>query len=183
MPIQPTFPTLYDDAHTLSTSNLNKWEYLKPWTQKNGEITWQKWDHVTAKVSIAVNMEETSGTLILKYSCNNEPLKYEVRLTSVPSNLGNGLIWYFICPITNKRCRKLYLIGKYFFHREAFTGCMYESQARSQKDRVLVKALESTFASEKYMEVEESILSNSTKVSQPKVTLNFFSYKGKLSRQ
>ena len=64
----------------------------------------------------------------------------------------NSLIWYFICPHTSKRYRKLYLIGKYFFHREAFRGCMYESQTRSQRDRALVKALESTFAPEKYME-------------------------------
>lgn len=152
MPKQPTFPTLYDDAHTLSTSNLKKWGYLKPWTQKTGEVTWRRGDHVTAKIAIAVNMEETSGTLTLKYSCNDEPLKYEVRLTSVPSNLGNGLIWYFICPHTSKRCRKLYLIGKYFFHREAFRNCMYESQTRSQRDRTLTKTLESTFAPEKYME-------------------------------
>lgn len=39
------------------------------------------------------------------------------------------------------RCRKLYSIGGYFLHREAFNGCMYESQTQSKKYRQLDKTL------------------------------------------
>ncbi len=63
----------------------------------------------------------------------------------MPSNLGKGLIWYFLCPETNKRCRKLYSIGGYFLHREAFKGCMYESQTQSKKYRQLDKTLGAYF--------------------------------------
>ena len=70
---------------------------------------------------------------------------YKVHLVSVPSNLGKGIVWYFLCPETNKRCRKLYSIGGYFLHREAFKGCMYESQIQSKKYRQLDKTLGAYF--------------------------------------
>ena len=63
----------------------------------------------------------------------DEPRNYKVYLTSTPSNLNRGEIWYFICPQTKKRCRKLYSIGGYFLHREAFNGCMYKIQIESKK--------------------------------------------------
>jgi len=63
----------------------------------------------------------------------------------MPYNLGKGLIWYFLCPQTNKRCRKLYSIGGYFLHREAFSGCMYETQTQSKKHRQLDKSLGAFF--------------------------------------
>ncbi len=63
----------------------------------------------------------------------------------MPSNLGKGLIWYFLCPQTNRRCRKLYSIGGYFLHREAFNGCMYETQTQSKKYRQLDKTLGAYF--------------------------------------
>ena len=63
----------------------------------------------------------------------------------MPSNLGKGIIWYFLCPETSKRCRKLYLIGGYFLHREAFKSCMYESQTQSKKYRELEKTLGAYF--------------------------------------
>ena len=50
--------------------------------------------------------------------------------------------------ITKKRCRKLYLIGGYFLHREAFNGCMYETQTQSKKYRQLDKTLGAYFKSD-----------------------------------
>ena len=42
----------------------------------------------------------------------------------VPSNLEEGIVWYFLCPETGKRCGKLYLQGTRFLHREAAKGAM-----------------------------------------------------------
>lgn len=69
----------------------------------------------------------------------------KARLVSLPSYLGKGLIWYFLCPKTSKRCRKLYLIDGYFLHREAFKGCMYESQTQSKSYRRFAKTFEAYF--------------------------------------
>lgn len=70
-------------------------------------------------------------------------------LVSVPSNLGKGLIWYFLCPNTYKQCRKLYQIGGYFLHREAFSGCFYESQVHSKYYRNMDKTLGAYFKTDK----------------------------------
>ena len=87
----------------------------------------------------------TAHEIELDYKYSDEPRNYKVRLVSIPSNLGKGLIWYFLCPETNKRCRKLYSIGGYFLHREAFNGCMYETQTQSKKYRQLDKSLGAFF--------------------------------------
>jgi hypothetical protein len=71
-----------------------------------------------------------------------------VQLVSAPSNLGKGFVWYFVCPRPGKRCRKLYLADTYFYHREAFHGCMYESQTQSKKYRQLDKTLGAYFKSD-----------------------------------
>jgi len=67
----------------------------------------------------------------------------------MPSNLGKGLVWFFICPKTGKRCKKLHLYNSYFYHRTAFNGCMYQSQTLSKKARELDKIFSCYFKSEK----------------------------------
>jgi hypothetical protein len=68
------------------------------------------------------------------------------------SNIGNGRVWYFLCPHTGKRCRKLYLADTYFLHREAFKGCMYEKQTYSKIVRQQFKLWEKVFCSDKIYE-------------------------------
>jgi len=43
-----------------------------------------------------------------------------------------------MCPMTGKRCRKLYQGDKYFYHRKA-SGLIYESQSYSSKIRGIYK--------------------------------------------
>jgi hypothetical protein len=59
------------------------------------------------------------------------------------SNLNRGGYYYFICPITEKACRKLYLVNGGFISREAFKP-LYEKQTQSHNRRndVLLKAAE-----------------------------------------
>ena len=138
-------PILFDNVFQLSTTKLKEWGYLNPYQVKNGVITWGDFGGVTARISIRVNTYAEEPFIVLDYSSNGEPRKYKVKLVSVPSNLGKGLIWYFLCPQTNKRCRKLYSIGGYFLHRAAFNGCMYETQNQSKKYRQLNKILGAYF--------------------------------------
>ena len=135
----PTFPTLYNEALQISISKLKEWEYLNPEQIKSGTLTWSRNGNKTGSISIRVNTHSEQPYIELDYKYRDEPRNYKVRLVSMPSNLGKGLIWYFLCPQTNKRCRKLYSIGGYFLHREAFNGCMYETQTQSKKYRQLDK--------------------------------------------
>lgn len=145
MPKSPTFPTLYNEALQISISRLKEWEYFNPEQIKSGTLTWSNNGNKTGSISIRGNTHSEQPYIELNYKYNDEPRNYKVSLVSIPSNLGKGLIWYFLCPQTNKRCRKLYLIGGYFLHREAFNGCMYETQTQSKKYRQLDKTLGAYF--------------------------------------
>lgn len=136
---------LYDDALQLSITRLKGWGYLKPNQIISGTINWSRNGNPTGCISIKVNTCNGQPYIELNYKYRDNPRSYKVYLTSTPSNLNKGEIWYFICPQTHKRCRKLYSIGGYFLHREAFNGCMYESQTHSKRNRGLFKRLNPYF--------------------------------------
>jgi hypothetical protein len=148
MPKPHTFPTLYNEALQIHISKLKGWGYLNPGQIKSGTITWSRNGNPIGSISIQVNTHSEHPYIELDYKYRGEPRNYKVYLTSTPSNLNRGEIWYFICPQTKKRCRKLYLIGGYFFHREAFDGCMYETQTQSKKYRYFDKTAGAYFRSD-----------------------------------
>lgn len=141
MPKLYTFPTLFDNVLQINIGDLKKWKYLNSKQIKNGSLTWSENGKETDRISIRVNTLSEEPYLELFYEYKSQSTNYKVRLVSLPSNLGKGIIWYFLCPITKKRCRKLYFIGGYFLHREAFKGCMYTSQTRCKKFRRLDRIL------------------------------------------
>jgi hypothetical protein len=143
MPKPHTFPTLYNDVHKLEISKFKEWDYLNPDSFKSGTLTWTRNGTKTGAISVSVNTYDSAPIMLLDYTYRDKPKKYQVRLVSVPSNLGKGVVWYFLCPHTLKRCRKLYCVGGEFLHREAFKGCMYESQTYSHKTRDLMKLFDS----------------------------------------
>ena len=132
MPKQATIPTLYDEVKRIRLSDITKNGELKNKTVVRGTITWTN-DFTQKKNSISytLNTYNEEPVLTLDYVCNGDPVNYQVYFTSVPSNLGKGSVWYFVCPHTQKRCRVLYLVDTYFLHREAFKGCMYQIQTFS----------------------------------------------------
>lgn len=133
----PTFPNLLDEALKLSITYLRRDNILKPNTHLNVVTNWTKKGKHIASINIEVKTADADGYIILDYSFNDKPIRYTIQLTSIKSNLGNGLIWYFVCPITNKRCRLLYQIQGYFYHRDAFPNTVYETQTRSKYMRYL----------------------------------------------
>ena len=152
MPKPHTFPTLFNDLKTVSISFLAKNGYLKPNHFQNGTITWSSNGIKTGSILIWVSTQPGRPYLELDYKCNGAPVKYKVQLVSAPSNLGKGVVWYFICPNTNKRCRKLYLADTYFYHRSAFRGCLYKTQTYSKKYRQLEKKFKFYFQKNDFFE-------------------------------
>jgi hypothetical protein len=152
MPKPYTSPILYDDLQAVSISFLRKHGYLKPNQWKTGTMTWYFGEgenkRVTGSITIATNTNMYNPYFELDYKCNGTPINYRVDLVSVPSNLGKGEVWYFMCPLTNKRCRKLYLVDTYFYHRLAYTGCMYDKQTKSHKWREYQKMFDCVFGRE-----------------------------------
>ena len=152
MPKPATFPTLWNECKTISISFLNKHGYLRPNLFQSGLIAWNKNGNKTGEISIRINTESESLYIELDYLYNTKPINYRVQLVPTPSNLGKGIIWFFICPRSGKRCRKLYLADTYFYHRSAFRGCMYEKQTHSKKYRGLDKTLGVYFRSDQLFE-------------------------------
>jgi hypothetical protein len=142
MPRHSSIPTLYDECKTISLTSLKKWGYLKPGEWKHGGITWSRAGNKTGSISFSVDMFSDNPCFELDYRCNETTINYQVHLVSIPSNIGKGVVWYFLCPATRKRCRKLYLIGGKFLHRTAFRGCFYEKQTYSSRNRNLCRAFE-----------------------------------------
>ena len=141
MPRVHSFPTLFDECKTVSISELKKWGYLKPNQFLTGVLTWRRGGEKTGSISIGVRTWSEQPSIEFNYTSNGKPVKYEVKIVSFPSNLGKGYIKYFLCPKTGKRCRKLYLGDTFFYHRSAFTGCMYDIQTQSHRNRGLIKQL------------------------------------------
>lgn len=52
---------------------------------------------------------------------------YKVYITGVKSNLGKGLNYYFLCPVSNRRCKILYgAYGSHYFKsRESYQNRIY----------------------------------------------------------
>lgn len=77
-----------------------------------------------------------------------------IYLTSLPSNLGKGSLWYFICPVTHKRCRKLYRIGHRFVSRFAAGSIRYRQQTTSVSWRPLLQSFRTINARDELREFQ-----------------------------
>lgn len=135
----PIYPTLYDNVNTISITKLKEWNYLKPHQISKGVITWSIRGKETASISFLINTDAVQHFIILDYKYRDKPINYKVLLKLQKSNLGKGYYYYFVCPVTGKQARKLYLSGGYFLHRTAFKGCMYECQTQSKHMREIEK--------------------------------------------
>jgi hypothetical protein len=135
MPKPPTFPPLFDEVYQFSVSQISRAGYLNPGRLAQGVLNFKSNGRVAGRISFLADTRDERPYIELDYQSNGEPRRYKVYLVNVPSNLGRGNVWYFLCPKTWKRCRKLYCVGGYFLHREAFRGCMYDCQTRARKHR------------------------------------------------
>jgi len=139
MPAYCTFPTLLDEVKQISITKLKELGYFEPDSFKSGRLIWSRRGQEIGSINLSVDLRE-SPQAYLNYTVNQEEkISYTVKLTSINSNLGIGKIWYFVCPHTGKRCKKLYGAGKYFLHRDAYPHAMYECQTYSKRGRQIDK--------------------------------------------
>lgn len=101
-----------------------------------GNITWNN------GANIAIYYLPSEPELVLSYVLNKTtPITQHIKLVAIPSNLHNGNTYFFICPITQKKCRKLYLYGNRFVSRYAIPN-LYEKCNRSRYVRCMDKMLD-----------------------------------------
>jgi hypothetical protein len=141
-----TFPTLYDNVLQLQMSKLVSFGYLQPDQRIDTNLVWSSGGEKRGEISMMVDTRSETPFIELDYKFQDQPRKYRINIVSINSNLGKGLIYYFVCPHTNRRCRTLYSISGYFYHRRAFNGCMYECQTLSKRIRSLTSLYGFAFA-------------------------------------
>ncbi len=122
-----TFPTKIEELKAIRITRLKQDGYLDPDRNLTGSLNWTCNGEPSGSITISTYMTNPKPYFEVSYRINQIPIRYKIPLVSIPSNLGKGIIWYFICPKTQKRCRKLHLVGSYFYHRTAF-NCLYEKQ-------------------------------------------------------
>jgi hypothetical protein len=135
MPRPSNYPITYEDCKSIEIKILKKNNYLQSNQLNECIIRWYINEETTGRMQLIVNTLSANPYIELSYALNEEGIQYKVQLIKEKSNLGIGEIWYFICPFTNKRCRKLYLLNKYFSHRNRFKGVFYEKQLLSKSNR------------------------------------------------
>lgn len=152
MPKTPTFPTTFDSCQIIDISKLKRWGYLKSNQISYGTLTWTRNGNKTGSIGFHIDTLTETPYIEVDYKSSGKLIKYKVQLVSLPSNLGKGVIWYFRCPRTWKRCRKLHCIGGYFLHRSAFSGCFYEKQLQSRHYRYLERTFGCLFETDRLYE-------------------------------
>jgi hypothetical protein len=133
MPKPSTYPTLIEQEKTLTTSYLSKCGYFNAEYKATGYTGWTSNRTKDLDIRITSIMEENKVRVILNFiDFNSEPVEQTIYLTSKVSNLGTGLIWFFICPFTGAICRNLIFVNNRFMHRSNLINAMYGSQAESK---------------------------------------------------
>ena len=140
MPKPATYPTLIENEKTLKVSTLSKCKALKPGQETSITTGWTSKRGNDLDILITCKMELRNERIILDYiDFKGNTVKEMIYLTSTPANIGNGLIWWFICPYTHTRCRNLIFINGYFMHRSNLVNAMYSTQSNSRYWRTLFK--------------------------------------------
>ncbi|MBK8842384.1 MAG: hypothetical protein IPO33_05875 [Saprospiraceae bacterium] len=130
---------IFENTLQLSLSKLKEWGFLKKGIVKSSILTWRLNEEITGSIKLRADNLSNNCHIEMEYKIDSIDRKQTVFIVLKESNLKKGQIMYFKCSISGKLCRKLYLINGYFVHREAFFGCMYESQIKVKQNVFLIK--------------------------------------------
>lgn len=135
-------PVMYADLLQLSLGTLKKRHFFEvgQWIRGGFELKHCYYYSQSLQIMLEVNLYSPNPYLELRYSYNDKPRYAKINLVNVPSNLGKGKVWFFVCPVTGKYCRKLYYVNGYFMHRTAFKG-FYRGQIERKGFRSMYKAV------------------------------------------
>ena len=101
--------------------------------QSAGSVKWSN----GASISFTYNADKS--LLVLKYTYQQtESIEEPINVVRMATNLHKGLQCFALCPITGKKCRKLYLYGGLFVSRHAIPE-NYASSNQSKRQRNLEK--------------------------------------------
>jgi hypothetical protein len=120
----------FDDLPALSIFDLMKSGNLAPGSESDITI-----NVPTAQQAYSITLHITTKPpqphICFSCTINGKAVNYVVNLTAAPMRISNCCLWYFVCPVSGTRCRKLYLVDGYFMHRNAINGAYYQQTLTS----------------------------------------------------
>lgn len=90
---------------------------------------------VIGSLLITVHIEQGNDYLILEYSVGEKNIRSTINLKAMQSHLGKWYRYYFLCPITGKSVKRIYLDGHYFISRHAIAKPYHRKRLESKKTR------------------------------------------------
>jgi hypothetical protein len=128
-----------NDARELNLSRLMESDLFRPGCNTTVHWTWRRGKKQTAGIELSVCYSDAVPYLRLRYSMVRQGvathLDYNIQLRAKPSNLGAGQVFYFVCPASDRLCRKLYLAydSHVFKCRQAYQTRLYYPLQKSSK--------------------------------------------------
>lgn len=123
-----------EDLLALSITTLKRLGLLARNGSRSGRVEWNQRGRVTASMFVETDTTGEVPLIRFVYNWDGSPVDYSAPLRFTPSNLNRGGYYYFVCPITGRSCRKLYLVAGRFVSRFAFRA-PYGTQRRGRAER------------------------------------------------
>lgn len=137
-----------EDAFSLDLAAIMRNSAAKEERYTSGVVTWASTQDVAVlEVHVVLNLSDGGGDASLSHILRDplagdaRTVAYCIHLETTRPHLG-GLRWWFRCPVSGRRARKLYLYPglERFCHREAIDPApTYALQRVSGFDRVLAQ--------------------------------------------
>lgn len=138
----------------LEMDYIRKRGFIKPNEVSIGTLSWSNDNNVTFKTKFNSIEKYIELTYTQTYRDKKTDCKYIIDIIEVPSNLGKGSNWYFICPVSGLKAKILYLAygSPKFMHRDEYKrrGCRiyYPVQTSSKYE----------YHNDRYWEIERSTI-------------------------
>jgi len=130
--------------------------------ERTGTLSWTN-QHGSNSGNISIESHYTDKekslrliyTLTDHYSGSKTDFDYKVQIVEIPSNLGKGFNYYFLCPFSYKKCKILYSAyhSHYFKSRYAYSyPIYYDCQKCSKRDYFLTRYFKCKDRLDKFIE-------------------------------
>jgi hypothetical protein len=126
-----------DELISISIKDLLALKLLQKKGHKAGKVSFRSKLLKTECQSmyITVNTDAENSYIEFDYEANGKLYNYKILLIRKNSNLGNGSVFYFHCPVAKSNCKKLFFLDKRFASRLSIGNAMYDCQIVSKKFR------------------------------------------------
>ncbi len=130
-------------VHRIELSYLLRNKYIENGKIIHGSLYWTN----GSSIRYESDLSGPDPVIRLIYSNTNyldetTQQDYMIHFATVPSNLGNGKVLYFICPVTHTRCRIMYKCyhspiwkSRFAYRNQIYYPCQVSSKLHYYLDR------------------------------------------------